>query len=391
MRSVSFTNDGLIDMRAVTTFGVSSKESATPIGYFGTGLKYAIAVFLRLGCEITIYRGLERFDFGVERQTIRVDDFDVVTMNGEARAYTTELGKNWEAWQAFRELWCNALDEPNGDVYPIASEPTEDTTTVVVTGVAAVECYHTRDSILLMGSPHGLYDGVEVSMKSSKHMYFRNVRVGELSKPAMFTWNVVGHGMTLTEDRTLKNPHYFGAVYVRDAITKCDDPYLVEQIIYAKSDTFEGSIDFTDADPGLVLKRLMEEARWARIDNKTLVQMMRKHTQKEFKPRQVDVDENTRKILERALALLETGLNIRVEYKIVVTDELEDHILGLAKDNTIYITHRAVMMGTKTVAGTIYEEWIHLHHGLHDESRALQNFLVDAVVTAAEKVVGDPA
>lgn len=54
---VIFRNKGIIDPRSITTFGVSSKDSESAIGYFGTGLKYAIAILLREGCKIDIYTG----------------------------------------------------------------------------------------------------------------------------------------------------------------------------------------------------------------------------------------------------------------------------------------------------------------------------------------------
>ena len=47
--SIIFTNQGEIDIRAVTTFGVSVKNDNSAIGMFGTGLKYAIAIILRHG------------------------------------------------------------------------------------------------------------------------------------------------------------------------------------------------------------------------------------------------------------------------------------------------------------------------------------------------------
>jgi hypothetical protein len=46
---VVFENPGEIDAAAIRTFGVSVKEGENPIGFFGTGLKYAIAILLRTG------------------------------------------------------------------------------------------------------------------------------------------------------------------------------------------------------------------------------------------------------------------------------------------------------------------------------------------------------
>lgn len=46
---IIFRNAGTIDPKSITTFGVSSKENPGAIGFFGTGLKYALAILLRHG------------------------------------------------------------------------------------------------------------------------------------------------------------------------------------------------------------------------------------------------------------------------------------------------------------------------------------------------------
>ena len=81
MKSVVFQNPGVIDAVSITTFGVSSKnDKSTAIGFFGTGLKYAIAVILRTGGNITIYSGDSVYDFSVQRQKVRNDEFDFIYM-----------------------------------------------------------------------------------------------------------------------------------------------------------------------------------------------------------------------------------------------------------------------------------------------------------------------
>ena len=55
---VVFENTGEIDILSISSFGVSVKEGDSPIGFFGTGLKYAIAVLLRHNQKITAYCGL---------------------------------------------------------------------------------------------------------------------------------------------------------------------------------------------------------------------------------------------------------------------------------------------------------------------------------------------
>lgn len=54
---ILFQNPGEIDLLSIASFGVSVKEGENPIGFFGTGLKYAIAVLLRTGHRITVMTG----------------------------------------------------------------------------------------------------------------------------------------------------------------------------------------------------------------------------------------------------------------------------------------------------------------------------------------------
>lgn len=54
MSKLYFLNNGEFDVSAMLTFGVSAKESDNPIGQFGTGFKYAIAIILRLGGSISV-------------------------------------------------------------------------------------------------------------------------------------------------------------------------------------------------------------------------------------------------------------------------------------------------------------------------------------------------
>ena len=94
---IVFENKGELDIRAIKTFGVNSKDNpASAIGYFGTGLKYALAILLRAKHVVTIITGGKKYTFGVVTSKIRNYSFDIVTMNGEELGFTTELGKDWD-------------------------------------------------------------------------------------------------------------------------------------------------------------------------------------------------------------------------------------------------------------------------------------------------------
>jgi len=104
--------------------GVNVKENDNPIGHFGTGLKMAIAVLLRTNHNITIKTEDQEYIFGIDLKTLRGKDFWVCTCNGEELPYTTELGKEWDVWMAYRELISNTIDE--GGNY--SEEPLSDET-----------------------------------------------------------------------------------------------------------------------------------------------------------------------------------------------------------------------------------------------------------------------
>lgn len=102
-------------------FGASSKkEDDGKIGIYGTGLKYAIAVFLRNDIDFVMYEGKKKVTF----TTVPVEDetYRRIKINGKLTSYTTRMGVNWELWQGFREIIANAIDEENTKVQVLDSK-----------------------------------------------------------------------------------------------------------------------------------------------------------------------------------------------------------------------------------------------------------------------------
>lgn len=162
-RSLVFQNPGLIDLDAVTTLGVSVKDGDTPIGYFGTGLKFAIATVLRNGGTLTLWRGKVAHHFATDAGTVRGEPFEFVTMDGKRLGFTTQLGRNWEPWMAFRELASNCRDE-GGRYFDSGEgwEVREDHTTIVVHGQALLNVWPDRSTILIESEPLFANEFVEV-------------------------------------------------------------------------------------------------------------------------------------------------------------------------------------------------------------------------------------
>lgn len=248
---IVFENRGEIDPVAMTTFGVSVKVGDNPIGFFGTGFKYAVAVLLRTGHHITVHSGEDAFRFSTRRADVRGKDFEFVDVSVNEGSqtpvgFTTELGKTWELWMAYRELYCNARDE-GGEVYEVAradqaSDPRRDTTLILVNGPEIGEVHRERALYFLEGEPDVTCDEVGIYRRPSSVLFYRGVRILRLPRPATFTYNLLGR-ISLTEDRTMAHP-FMAEWYLTRALTQCDDASILEEAIVATRDSLEREFDY---------------------------------------------------------------------------------------------------------------------------------------------------
>lgn len=260
MSAVVFSTPGLIDIRAFTHFGVTSKpNTSNPIGYFGTGLKYAIAVLCRLGAEPRLWIGRDEYQFYVRPEKFRDREFRMVRMRRRrwsltrsthhSLPFTTELGKNWEAWQAFRELEANTRDEDGltwlaGGEQEVLDQVQAGHTVFAVDCPAFTEAYHDRAKTFL---PEGLSvreDGARVQVldRPSQHIYYRGLRVADVPKPTLYTYNFLSD-QTLTEDRTLKWPHMARAALASHVVTS-HDAQFIENVVTAKDQNWEHGLEY---------------------------------------------------------------------------------------------------------------------------------------------------
>lgn len=397
---IVFSNQSEIDPRSISAFGVSVKDGSNPIGFFGTGLKYAIAVLLRTGHEVTVLSGLSVIRFGVDRQAVRGKEFDFVTMaiGDEAPAaigFTTELGKQWQVWMAYRELACNCKDEQGtAEQVVSAPEPAEGVTHIIVTGAEFAECYQNRHSVILEDEAQRIVGETEVRDREGFAFYYRGVRVHNFGRQALHTYNSNGH-LELTEDRTLKH-QYMADCTVRNAIMRSTDQAFIRRCVLAEDDTLEGGLDFHGygVAPSKEFLSVIGECAQDRVTkvNATALKVWREATHQKFEPREIGLTKVQLVSLNRALDFCEKlGFAIRGAYPIKVVESMGDGCLGMAQDKTIFIAERVFHLGgTKQLASTLIEEYLHLRHGYLDMSRELQSFLFEKLVSVGEELVGEP-
>lgn len=225
-----FKTPGVLPLDAVMTFGINAKpNTANPFGYFGTGLKYAVAVVLRLGGSITLLVEGKEYVFYVSGKNFRGKTFDQARMKKRTGMlskwqydnlpFTTELGKNWMPWQAFRELESNTRDE-GGDTFTVHDREVFDSVEAVdpkcsyllVECAPVEEAFENGDTFLtqfLAGhdAQDYLFNSKSLTIWNipSKYLYYAGVRVYEFRHPARLTYNIAHGGVVLTEDRTASN------------------------------------------------------------------------------------------------------------------------------------------------------------------------------------------
>jgi hypothetical protein len=414
---IVFQNTGNLDTKLLTTFGVSAKETDNPIGYFGTGLKYALAVLLRTGHEIAVHDGRAGVHvLGTKSETARdgLAAFDVVTINGKPTAFTLGLGKNWEVWQAYRELACNAYDEKGGIVaraqtYPdgrtlsqratpktYARREEPGTVSVVVKGEGIERVHDSRFPEVFAPrheNPVIVNGRAIIAPYRSEYIYNKGIRVAELRHPAQNIYDLLGH-LSLTEDRTVRY-EFEVRMRVAQAIALCDNESLIEKALLAPQGWYEHGLDYDQGSPSDVFRAVVErlcDTRYADIPPSALKICGLEHGKLAARAQNIQdlADQLEVRRFDKAIRFCRRiGFPVG-DYPIRVVESLSPGVMGMAHEGSIYVTRKALDMGTKALAGTLIEEYLHLSRSCEDCTREMQNILVDSLVTMGERVTGEP-
>lgn len=389
-----FQNDGLIDLRAVTLMGANVKEGPEPIGYFGTGLKYAIATCLRAGCTIDIWRGFERHKIESHDVEMRGRTFQAVHLDGRELSYTTELGRNWELWMALRELYCNAQDEPGAKCFRSAEvTPAEGKTTIAVEGMDAV--WEELPNVINMEPIK--YAEPQAHMIDARQpgqfVFYRGVRVASNSNfmtPPKFTWDIKAH-ILLTEDRTMTSPIDL-RMALDEVLIGSQDKELLNEIIGAGNDYLESKLSwlalasYPDSAAVEVIGDRIERGFFVPKSARNIYAKIKKLDRYPASP---DLNEIEKATLRKAIVFL-NEIGYKVKEEIIVTDSIGSSLFGTVDGQKIIISRDCFVEGVKFLAGTILEEHVHIKEGFDDESREMQNWLFDQLMHMGERLIGEP-
>jgi len=397
MPTLWIKNKNEISITAVCVMGVNAKLTSGAFGFFGTGLKYALAVLMRTGHKVTIWSGKNKYKVRCEPEIIRDKTFNVVYIGADRTGFTTDLGKNWEMWQVYREIICNARDEDEYEISETPLPPTHGYTVIQIEspntipvppdclsdhdGLTSETFHHAHknaDKIFLSTTPLCELKNLSIHEGATNNLYYQGVLVYRNDNPFTKTYNLTGH-KTLTEDRTLRNLY-------------CAFSDIEESVCHAPAEIYEQIITATDnyaeADMTLCWHTQVEAVVQKCLDYPTLNKSLRERytraknitTYSQFTPTHLE-----ERLIAKALDLISKIDNGYV-HDVTYVDNLGPNVAGLYTKGKIYIARFAFAQGVNFLAGTFYEEYLHKYHALPDESRLLQNYLINKIMSIAESL-----
>lgn len=405
-QNVVFVNKGLIDLEAIANFGVNVKETPDAYGYFGTGLKFAIAVLIRTGHKVTLFRSNETYLFLGQDVTIRDRPFQLITMHnvqtGEKRrlGFTTELGKTWKVWQAWRELYCNCLDESGEMFIDQLVEPQVGLTKFVVLGseFRNTALHADQYAILHDESRQPVVDDVtgcdifEWQDHEDRHaLFYKGIRAYYSTEEFMYKYNI-RRNMELSEDRTIKWNVYINSTIA--ATMMClGTPAAIEKFLTAPADRFEYNVSLPEYIPSganVHFRETLMELGRSRMNTLSphAKQLYKSVSKAAGTYTKTECTERQAQMITSALKFLESHLQVHVTEEIVISPDMHDKY-GSVHNGTIVLGPYAFEHGFKQLVATIYEEYLHITQGFEDESRKFQDFLILKVIDLAAELQGE--
>lgn len=423
-------NKGEIDVNALILMGGSTKrESTSAIGFFGSGNKYTIALFLKLGIQFRIFSGTEELVVTTEDVQFRDKQFKQIAINGQKTSLTTDMGPQWDTWMGIREWVSNSIDEGESN---IVNEITEINTKEGYTRIyvehhpdiqAVLEnwdkyfSFDRIDHILEVGD-RKVYPQMD-TQKQSLLLYRKGIQCYNAgAQKSLYNYDLPNYA--INESRVISDTYSARALtcefLVKNADSKiaeyilsngADDSYwetnmdwyyyAIHKLCQGWRDAIGDRIIVNNDASGFYMKE-MSENKYYRV-SKSMAKAIQhafpdvtvygvgQDGDKALNWREIQQTPKIQYMLKKAIEAC-NELQYAVNYNIKVVEFDQQETMGCAHNNTIYIAGKTFDKGMKEVVLTLMEENEHLKTGYEDESRALQTHLFTQWLTCMEERYG---
>ncbi len=420
---ICFENDGEVPINAFKLLGASSKRNDTSkIGYFGTGLKYAIAVMLKQGIDFRVYSGDKEVKIGTRATKFINDTVSVMTVNGEKTSITLDAGIDWKPWYAIREIYSNAIDENGKMLINVMPEAKQGTTRIFVDAESEKlkdifknwDAYFTHNRPALFSNIRGtLYHKLPTV---PEYVAFRKgIRVHDSREHSLFDYDLPD--VTINESRV--------AMYAFAVKQSCSEllasssiDCIKEMLSLARNGRRSEYVEWEDSFWNYTERYSFSYAWVTALENYRIVpanyagnyditettlvlpdKLIEKlvdrfggaiNTAGSNKDKFIVVDTVDKQPLQRLLNVFEkAGFDWPIDDIDIVKFNDKD-VLGQAKDGRVLLSQGLFTNAHKhRVAPVLMEEIVHAKTGYDDGTREMQNFLFTTITNMAKELAGE--
>ena len=414
---IKIVNEGEIDINSFLLVGATNKRNDDKkIGYFGSGLKYAMSVLLRNKIPFRIFSGEKEIKITTSKKSFRGENFDVIKINNKLTNFTTKMGPDWKSWFAIREIYCNAIDEGKHKI-GIAGKPES----IKGKTIFYIEFVDELDDLFknwdLYFSEkrkdlvHSFQNNKIYMGGNDMRIYRKGILCYENKKKSLYHYDI--DWIKINESRVMEGEWDFNYRMSKE-FAKYGNTIMIRNLLENYKDTYEEDfywqfVDFFNEewldvidDRYLVVDSIAGYFEEEMQGKKCLIlpRVLIESLQSYFKNRVKKLgflgendeiikepNEKEKKYINEALYFFRKA-DIKIKHEIKITIFEDNNQLGKATKDKILLSSTLFEHGRKEIIMTILEEESHIQSGQNDKSRGFQDYLFRKMVGMMEEKTG---
>ncbi len=210
-------------------------------------------------------------------------------------------------------------------------------------------------------------------------------------KKSRFTYNYLKK-TSLTEDRTIASPWDVAVAARRAIVSQGDVASVVAAVTAGDESEFEHHVNYQwhDAKPSenfMLAVAMIERERPADLSPSASALVKQHQPRVPVAYNTVEMTSRQAEVLRVARAWLER-LNIVISIEVQVVASLGRGVMGMLRNDQIYLPITTLDEGPRATAKTLIEEQVHYQSGAADNTRAMQEAFLHQIIETGEHLIG---